>query len=150
MNDEGLGDIETAIGGEAVATLWEGDRRFDVAMRFDRDRIRSPSEVGQLPIYTAQVAQVDVLDGQTTIAREGGRRRLTVRSDIAGRDQGGFVEQAQERLAQAVEVPKGYRVSWLGMFENLQRARRHFATTVIPIAIGLVYVLLRGARARRS
>ena len=64
-------------------------------------------------------------DGQTLIAREDGRRRMTVRCDIVGRDQGGFVAEAQERFDEEItDVPAGYRVGWLGMFENLDRALR--------------------------
>jgi len=63
-----------------------------------------------------------------------------VRADIVGRDQGGFVAEAQARLA-AIEIPRGYRVSWLGMFENLARARTHFAL-VIPLTVALIYALL--------
>ena len=141
--------IDTAIGGQPVASLYEGDRRFDVAVRFDRRFLSSPAAIGRLPIHNpqgvpvplAQVASIELADGQTTIAREGGRQRLTVRSDIVGRDQGGFVADAQARVAKEIAVPPGYRVSWLGMFENLERARRHFVT-VIPVTVLLIYALL--------
>ena len=86
-------------------------------------------------------AEIRLEDGQTIIAREGGRRRLTVRCDIAGRDQGSFVAEAQELFDHEFEVPKGYRASWLGMFENLARARRHFGV-LIPVTVALIYVLL--------
>ena len=73
------------------------------------------------PVPLAQVAKIEVVDGQTLIARENGRRRVTVRCDIVGRDQGGFVKEAQERFDAEIEpsVPPGYKVGWLGMFENL-------------------------------
>ncbi len=93
------------------------------------------------PIPLAQVARIEVTDGQTIIARENGRRRLTVRSDIAGRDQAGFVAEAQGVFARELALPAGYRMSWLGMFENLDRARRHFAL-VVPVTVLLIYVLL--------
>jgi heavy metal efflux system protein len=141
--------IDTAIGGQPVAWLYEGDRRFDIAVRFDREALTSPSAIGRLPVQTgdgvvvplSEVAAIELVDGQTTIAREGGRQRLTVRCDIVGRDQGGFVADAQRRFAAAIQVPPGYRMSWLGMFENLARARTHFAL-VIPITVALIYALL--------
>jgi cobalt-zinc-cadmium resistance protein CzcA len=141
--------INTALGGEPVSTLYEGERVFDVVVKFDRDFLRSPEAVGRLPVFTpdgvpvplSQVARIDVRDGQTLIAREGSRRRLTVRCDIVGRDQGGFVKEAQDRFDEEIKVPPGYRVGWLGMFENLERARKHFLT-VIPIAVGLILILL--------
>jgi hypothetical protein len=102
-------------------------------------------------VYTAdgqsvplsQVAKIEVVDGQTLIAREGGRRRVTVRCDIVGRDQGGFVKEAQDKFDEEIgpSVPPGYTVKWLGMFENLARARDRFAY-VIPITVALIFVLL--------
>ncbi len=143
--------INTALGGEPVGTLYEGERRFDIVAKFDRDvhalaagdrpaaglhrrrRRRSRSRRSPRSRWS---------DGQTIIARENGRRRITVRCDIVGRDQGGFVAEAQRRFDERrSRCRDGYRVSWLGMFENLARARRHFAI-VIPITIALIYVLL--------
>ena len=95
------------------------------------------------PIPLSQVAKVYVKEGQTLIAREGSRLRITVRCDIVGRDQGGFVAEAQKRFRNEIEpaVPKGYRVSWIGMFENLDRARKHFMI-VGPITVGLIFFML--------
>jgi cobalt-zinc-cadmium resistance protein CzcA len=89
------------------------------------------------------VARVEVVDGQTLIAREGSRQRLTVRCDIVGRDQGGFVAEAQRRFDQEIrpKVPKGYKVAWVGMFENLMRAKEHFKF-VGPITISMLFILL--------
>jgi cobalt-zinc-cadmium resistance protein CzcA len=141
--------IDIALGGEPVGTLYEGERRFDIVAKFDRGFLSSPEAVGRLPVHTsdgtpvplAQVARIEVVDGQTLIARENGQRRMTVRCDIVGRDQGGFVAEAQERFDGAVTVPPGYRVSWLGMFENLERARTHFLI-LIPVTIAVIYGLL--------
>ncbi len=141
--------INSALGGEPVGTLYEGEKRFDIVVKFDRRHMKSLDAVGRLPVYTtesvpiplSQVANISVQDGQTLIARENGRRRLTVRCDIVGRDQGGFVGEAQELFKKEVRVPPGYRISWLGMFENLQRARDHFMV-LIPATIVLIYTLL--------
>jgi len=141
--------INTAVGGEPVGTLYEGERRFDIVTKFGREYLRSPQAIGRLPVHTvdgipiplSQVATIELVDGQTLIARENGHRRLTVRGDIVGRDQGGFVAEAQRLFAQSIAVPHGVQVSWLGMFENLERARKHFST-LIPITIAVIYVLL--------
>jgi cobalt-zinc-cadmium resistance protein CzcA len=90
--------IDTALGGEPVGTLYEGDRRFDIVAKLDRAAVASPQAIGRIPVHTAdglpvpltQVANIDLVDGQTTIARASGRRFLTVRCDIVGRDEGGF------------------------------------------------------------
>jgi cobalt-zinc-cadmium resistance protein CzcA len=141
--------VDTALGGDPVGTIYEGEQRFDIVVKFDRDLLRSAAAIGRLPVFNAdgvavplaQVAEIDLEDGQTIIAREGGRRRLTVRCDIAGRDQGGFVAEAQALFQREMDVPKSVRVSWLGMFENLERARRHFAV-LIPVTVALIYLLL--------
>jgi cobalt-zinc-cadmium resistance protein CzcA len=143
--------VNTALGGDPVANLYEGERLFDIVVKFDRQGLNSPKAVAKLPVFTSdgipvplgQVAKVTEKDGQTLIARESGRRRITVRCDIAGRDQGGFVAEAQERFEEEIrpEVPAGYRVNWIGMFQNLARAKDHFAI-VGPITIGLLVILL--------
>ena len=141
--------INTALGGEPVGTLYEGERRFEIVARFDRVMLTSPDAIGNLPVFTdkgvpiplSQVADFSLSDGQTIIARDNVRRRMTVRCDIVGRDQGGFVADAKHEFASAVKVPEGYQVRWIGMFENLERASRHFLI-VIPITIVIIYGLL--------
>jgi cobalt-zinc-cadmium resistance protein CzcA len=141
--------VNMAIGGEPVSTLYEGERRFEIVARLDKESRKSPQAIGQLPVYTsdgvpiplAQVATISVRDGQTLIARGDGRRRMTVRADIVGRDQGGFVKEAQERFEKEIDVPAGYRVEWLGMFENLARAFKHFMI-LIPTTIAIIFLVL--------
>ncbi len=143
--------VNMAIGGEPVGSQYQGERKFDIVARLDQQSKQSVAAIGRLPVYTQdgqpvplqQVAKIEVVDGQTLIAREGGRRRVTVRCDIVGRDQGGFVKEAQEKFNAEIDpsLPPGYTVKWLGMFENLQRARDRFIY-VIPITVGLIFVLL--------
>jgi cobalt-zinc-cadmium resistance protein CzcA len=141
--------VNMAIGGEPVSTLYEGERRHDIVARLDKQSRKSPQAIGQLPVYTAdgipiplaQVATIEVRDGQTIIARGDSKRRMTVRCDIVGRDQGGFVKEAQARFDKEITVPNGYRVQWLGMFENLDRAYTHFMI-LIPTTIGIIFMVL--------
>src|SRR5262249_2245085 len=123
--------------------------RFDIVARLDRQSRKSAQAIGRLPVYTAdgvpiplaQVATIEVRDGATLIARADGRRRLTVRCDIVGRDQGGFGQEAQDRFEGEVTVPSGYQVEWLGMFDNLRRAKKHFLI-LIPTTIGIIFLVL--------
>jgi cobalt-zinc-cadmium resistance protein CzcA len=143
--------VNTAIGGEPIGSQYQGERKFDIVARLDAQTKQSVTAIGRLPVYTAdgqsvpliQVAELEVVDGQTLIAREGGRRRVTVRCDIVGRDQGGFVREAQDKFEAEIKpsVPSDCKVGWLGMFENLQRAQERFLY-VIPITIGLIFALL--------
>ena len=144
--------INTALGGAPVTTLYEGERQFNVVVKFAQKYMQSPSAIGRLPVFTTdgipvpleQVAKIELKDGQTLIARESNQRRMTVRCDIMGRDQGGFVKEAQEVMAREVPLPNGYKAEWLGMFENLDRARQHFAV-LVPVTLAIVYVLLAAA-----
>ncbi|MGJ0483580.1 MAG: efflux RND transporter permease subunit [Methylomicrobium sp.] len=141
--------IDVAIGGSPIGHLFEGERRIDIVARFAKEYLSSPAAIGRLPVYNsegipiplAQVAHIDIVDGQTIIARGDGRRRLTVRTDIVNRDQGGFAEEAQRLFEKEIAVPNGYRVAWLGMFENLERAGQHFAI-LVPMSIGVIFLLL--------
>jgi cobalt-zinc-cadmium resistance protein CzcA len=143
--------INVALGGEPLGLLYEGERRFAIVARFDRSFVTSPAVVERLPVHNedgvavplSQVADIRLVDGQTIISREGGRRRLTVRCDVVGRDQGGFVREAQARFDAEIRplVPGGTTVAWLGMFENLERARNHFAL-LIPLTAAIIFGLL--------
>lgn len=143
--------INTALGGDPIGAIYEGERKFDIVAKFDRQSVGSPAAIASLPVFTvdgvsvplSQVAKIELVDGQTLIARENGNRRITVRTDIVGRDQKGFVDKAQEVFEREMrdKVPTGYRVNWIGMFENLTHAIRHFVV-VLPITVALLFGML--------
>ncbi|MCS6972593.1 MAG: CusA/CzcA family heavy metal efflux RND transporter, partial [Leptospiraceae bacterium] len=141
--------VNTAIGGLPVSEIFEGERRFDILVKFRPQQMRSPQDIGLLPVFNeqgeavplGQVATIRVIDGETLIARAKNMRRLTVRCDIRNRSQGDFVADAQRRFEKEITIPPGYSVEWLGMFENLARARNHFAL-LIPLTVLLIFFLL--------
>jgi cobalt-zinc-cadmium resistance protein CzcA len=143
--------IDIALGGSPVGTLYEDDRSFDVVVKLDPAAVESPQAIGRLllhnaegqPVPLAQVARIEIVDGQTLISRENGRRLITARGDIVGRDSGGFVREAQQKFEAQMRsaIPPGYRVEWMGMFENLDRAFNHFRL-LIPAAVALIFLLL--------
>ena len=141
--------IDLAIGGSPITTVFEGDRHFDVVARFVPEARADPATIGNLLIPVrdgarvplSQLADIRVVDGATIVARRENERAITVRANIRGRDQGGFVTEAQERFAREVPLPSGYRVTWGGQFENFQRARQRMAV-IIPITISIIFVLL--------
>src|SRR5262249_40957278 len=94
---------------------------------------------GRVPL--AELADMRVVDGATIIARRDNERQITVRTNIRGRDQGGFVAEAQDRFEDVVKLPAGYQVVWGGQFENLERARQRL-TVIIPVTIGIIFALL--------
>jgi cobalt-zinc-cadmium resistance protein CzcA len=141
--------IALAIGGQSVTTMFEGERRFDITVRYSPEYRRDITTIGNILIPTreggrvplAQLAEIKVVNGASIIARRENRRQITVRTNIRGRDQGSFVSEAQKQFDSAIKLPVGYRVDWGGQFENLQRARKRL-TVILPITIAIIFVLL--------
>ena len=139
--------INTALGGEPVGTLYEGERR-STSWPSSIALVTSPQAIGRLPVYTPdgvpipleQVTTMKLVDGQTLIARENSSRpdgALRHRRPRSGR----LRCRRKARFEREIELPAGYHVEWLGMFENLARARTHFLV-LMPVTIGLIFVLL--------
>ncbi|MBI4893892.1 MAG: efflux RND transporter permease subunit [Acidobacteria bacterium] len=141
--------IEMAIGGRAAGTMFEGERRFDITVRYVPDARTSIPAIGNVLIPTreggrvplSQLAEIKVVNGASIIARRENQRQITVRTNIRGRDQGSFVADAQKRYAKAIHLPAGYEVTWGGQFENLQRAKKRL-TVILPITIAIIFILL--------
>ena len=141
--------IELAIGGRAVSTMFEGERRFDITVRYTPESRIDPGAISHILIPThdggriplSQLAEIKVVTGASIIARRENRRQITVRTNIRGRDQGSFVKEAQRKFDEAIKLPSGYHVEWGGQFENLERARKRL-TVILPITIAIIFVLL--------
>ena len=96
---------------------------------------------GETSVPLSQVADIDVVTGPKQISHDDGQRRIVVQLNVRGRDLGGFVAEAQRAIAANVELPPGYRIVWGGQFENQRRAMKRLAL-IVPITIGLIYLLL--------
>ncbi len=141
--------VEAAIGGKSISILYDGAKRYDIVVRFlavRRNTLESirnlqiPSATGAL-IPMSELASIQFSDGQTNIYRLNGKRMSTVRTNIRGRDQGGFVAEVSQKIKAQVPVPKGYEVIYGGQYENLERAGKQLSVT-IPLTIVMVFVLL--------
>ncbi len=141
--------IELAIGGHPASTFFDGERRFDIAVRYIPEARTDAAAIGSLLVTTksgervplSQLSSIEAVSGASIIARRENRRMISVRTNIRGRDQGGFVADAQRRFAAAVTLPAGYTVDWGGQFENLARARRRLAF-ILPLTIAVIFALL--------
>lgn len=144
--------IETAVGGKAVTQLLEGSRVFDVRVRFTAPRRDNEQALADLAVNTpdgrtvplASVAKMVVSEGASRISREQNERRIAVKCSVRGRDEGGFVAEAQQAVARTVRLPSGYRMTWGGQFENQQRATRRLAV-IVPASLVLIFILLFSA-----
>jgi cobalt-zinc-cadmium resistance protein CzcA len=140
--------IEAALAGKAATQLWEGERKFAVAVRLPDDR-RAMSSLATIPIATpdggyvalGSVADIRESAGAMNIAREAGRRTMAIGIFIKGRDMGSVVADMQARLAQNVKLPPDQTIGWSGEFENQERAMKRLAV-VVPISLLLIFVLL--------
>lgn len=141
--------IETAIGGKDVTTLYEGERRYSVVVRFPPQVRQSAEAIGNTLLPTpggAQVplsslAHIQLLDGPAQISRESGKRRVVVGANVEGRDLGGFVTEVQQRIDQEVRLPEGYYFVYGGQFENMERAMGTLAI-IVPLTIVAIFFLL--------
>jgi cobalt-zinc-cadmium resistance protein CzcA len=141
--------IEAAIGGKSISRLYEGSRRFDIVVRYTPEYRSSIDAVRELQVNSPiggriplnQLASIKLLDGPTIIQRENDKRQVSVRTNIIGRDQGGFVKEAQEKVNKQITLPKGYTIDWGGQFENLSRAAQRLSV-VIPLTIGIIFLVL--------
>ena len=144
--------LELASGGKAVSELFEGQKRFAVALRFPAELSDNPAKFGELLISAPsgariplkQLAQVKTEEGPAQISRENGSRRIVVECNVTGRDIGSFVASAQKALDAGVKLPAGYYLDWGGQFENQQRAMARLAV-ILPLCLALIFVLLFSA-----
>jgi cobalt-zinc-cadmium resistance protein CzcA len=141
--------IEIAIGGKQASKVYEGLKVFGLAVRFpesarnDVEPIREiliPSPSGAL-IPLGQLAKVEITEGPAQISREMAQRRIVIECNVTGRDIGSFVQEAKQKIDNAVKLPPGYLMTWGGQFENQQRAMKRFAI-VVPITIASIFLLL--------
>ena len=147
--DDILAVVQAGIGGEAVSTLIDGTRRFDIAVRLPEEFRSSPSAIAAIPIRTAEgaivpfssVAKIELDEGYTFVRRESLQRYAVLQMDVQGRDIDGFVKDANAAIAAKVQLPTGYWVEWGGAFENQQRAMERLGV-IVPLTIGLIFILL--------
>ena len=150
LNVEDVNDIiEIANGGREATQVYDGERRFPLVVRFPKSYRNSPVDFGNIILQSPggahvllkDLAHIDVVDGPSQISREAGKRRLVVGVNVEGRDLASFVQDAQKRIAQQVNLPQGYTLDWGGQFENMQRAMARLML-IIPITIAAIFFLL--------
>jgi heavy metal efflux system protein len=147
--------VQAAMGGSTATTVLEGDRQFTVAVRLApqyRDTIDAIRDVKvgyQTPsgsnayVPLGELAAVSLDTGASFIYRESSERYIPIKFSIRGRDLGGTVAEAQQRIAHNIKLPTGYRILWSGEFDNLQQATQRLMI-IIPITFLLILVLLYG------
>jgi len=147
--------VQAALGGTTATTVLEGDRQFSLAVRLDPrfrdsvDTVRTVKVAYQTPSGTnayiplSELADITLDTGASFIYRERSQRYIPIKFSVRGRDLGGTVAEAQERVAKAIKLPNGYQILWAGEFDDLQNAKQRLLI-VVPITLLLILVLLYG------
>lgn len=141
--------LQIAVGGKAVSELFQGERRFSVAVRFPMELADDPERIGNILVSAPTgeriplkyLARIYTEMGPAQISRENGSRRIVVESNVSGRDIGSFVAEAQEAIEAKVQLPAGYYITWGGQFENQQRAMARLSV-IVPTCLVLIFLLL--------
>ena len=143
--------VQAALAGTTATTLLEGDRQFGVVVRLPPEYRRSIETVGDVKVAGGnngnayiplrEVADIKLQTGASYIYRDAMQRLIPIKFSVRGRDLGGAVAEARERIKKNVKLPTGYRVTWAGEFEDLQRAKERLEV-IVPISLALIMVLL--------
>jgi cobalt-zinc-cadmium resistance protein CzcA len=141
--------LRTQLEGKQIGIVQEGQRRTPLIIRGSESVRVSPADFANLmltlpngtnvPLST--IAKLERVEGPVKVDREKGARMVVVVANVRGRDLVGFVDEAQKMVTQNIKLPEGYSMLWGGQFENQQRAAARLAV-VVPIAIGLIFLLL--------
>ena len=141
--------VTSALAGEIVGSIVEGNRRHDIVVRLPEELRTDDAEIKKLPLRVGEHGLIPLGDAvdfsmlQTVepIQRDGGQRRAALMVNLATRDIEGYVRSAEKTIAAEVKLPEGYLVEFGGQFQNLQEARARLAV-VVPSALALIFVLI--------
>jgi heavy metal efflux system protein len=147
--------VQAAMGGTSAGQVLEGDRQFNINVRFKPEHRADMNSVRNIRVgYTTpngnnayiplgELATIKLETGASYIYHEGSQRYIPIKFSVRGRDLGSAIAEAQARIAQNIKLPQGYRIVWAGEFEELQAAQRRLEC-VVPISLALIMVLLYG------
>ena len=142
--------IEMAIGGKTASILYEGERKFDIRVRYGESYRRSEDDIMRLMVPTLrgskiplrEIATIREVTGPAFVYRDNNKRFIGVKFSVRERDLGGTIAEAQERVNKVLKkLPKGYSVNWTGEFENQVRATGRLGQ-VVPLSLAAIFVIL--------
>ncbi|MBS1599209.1 MAG: efflux RND transporter permease subunit [Bacteroidetes bacterium] len=141
--------IEMALGGKSATQLYEGERKFDVRIRYQKQFRDTQEKIEKLMVPTSdnskiplsQIADIKTLTGPAFIYRDNNSRYIAVKFSIRERDLGSTIAEAQEKVNNTIHLPDGYTTTWNGEFENQQRATTTLSH-VVPICLLVIFIIL--------
>lgn len=141
--------IEMAIGGKTATQLFEGERKFDVRIRYDQNYRKDEEDLRNLvvpamngnKIPLKEIASIGTLIGPAFIYRDDTKRFIGVKFSVRDRDLGGTIAEAQDKVNKSIKLPKGYSIGWTGEFENQVRATQRLGQ-VVPVSLIAIFIIL--------
>jgi cobalt-zinc-cadmium resistance protein CzcA len=141
--------IQTAVGGNAIGQVLQGERRFDLVPRYSAPYRSTKEAIAEIRLLSptgervslAQLSKVQVTDGASEIYREANSRYVAIKYSVRGRDLGSTVEEAIRDVNQKVKLPEGYRIDWAGEYASQQRSQKRLMI-VLPITILVIFIIL--------
>jgi cobalt-zinc-cadmium resistance protein CzcA len=144
--------IQTAVGGNALTQVLQGEARYDLVLRYQRqfrdqkqaiENIRLLSPSGER-VSLAQLCKIEERDGASEIYREGNQRYIAIKYSVRGRDLGSAVEESIKKVNEKVTLPTGYHIDWEGEYESQKRSTARLAM-IVPITILIIFMIIYGA-----
>ena len=141
--------IQTAVGGNALTQVLQGEARYDLVMRYlpqyrttkeaiEDIRLQSPTGVR---VSLSQLCKIEERDGGSEIYREANQRYVPIKYSVRGRDLGGAVEEAIKKVNAQVRLPRGYHIDWEGEYESEKRAEARLLI-IVPLTVLLIFIIL--------
>ncbi len=146
---EAQSTLEMAIGGKTATEKYEGDRKFDIRIRYQQDYRKDEDDIMRIMVPTLrgdkiplqEIATIHKITGPAFIYRDNTKRFIGVKFSVRERDLGSTIAEAQNNVIKNIKLPPGYSIGWTGEFENQVRATKRLSQ-VVPISLILIFVLL--------
>lgn len=141
--------IQTAVGGNALTQVLQGEQRYDLVMRYLPQYRNTKEAIGDIRLLSpvggrvslAQLSKIEERDGASEIYREGNQRYVAIKYSVRGRDLGGAVEEAIKKVNDHVQLPRGYHIDWEGEYESQKRAEARLLI-IVPLTVLLIFIIL--------
>lgn len=141
--------IEIALAGKSSGVVFEGDKKFDIVIKYSDDKKRSIDEIRNILVSSSEnlklplseLAEIETKEGPAEITRDNGKRRIVIQGNVRGRDIESFVNELRTAISSQLKLPPGYTMEYGGQFKNLESARGRLLIAV-PVALLFIFALL--------
>ncbi|MBK8383351.1 MAG: efflux RND transporter permease subunit [Ignavibacteria bacterium] len=141
--------IETAIAGKSSGVVFEGDKKFDIVLKYRNEYANSSEAIRNILISSSdnikiplsELAEIEIKEGPAEISRDNGKRRIVVQGNVRGRDIESYVKELSSGINSEIKLPPGYFIEYGGQFKNLESARERL-NIAVPVSLFFIFALL--------